>query len=45
MKKAIVVETSDIKAILAEHFGVKPENVVKSQYSWTVILEEKETES
>ena len=42
MKKAIVVEANDVKAILAEHFNVPQENVIKSQYSYTVILEEPE---
>ena len=37
MKEAIVVEPNDIKQILAEHFGVKAENVIKSQYSYTII--------
>lgn len=40
MKKAIVVDANDIKKILAEHFGVPVENVIKSQYSYTVILNE-----
>ncbi len=44
MKKAIVVDTKDIKKILAEHFDVPEDNVIKSQYSYTVITEE-ETES
>lgn len=42
MKKAIVVEANDVKAILAEHFHVPQENIIKSQYSFTVILEEPE---
>ena len=42
MKSAVVVDANDMKEILAKHFGVKPENVIKSQYTWTVILEEKE---
>lgn len=37
MKHAVVVDANDVKIILAEHFGVKTENVIKSQYSWTVI--------
>ena len=47
MKNAIVVDTNDLKQIIAEKFGVPVENVIKSQYSFTVILEkeaEKETE-
>ncbi len=42
MKKALVVDANDIKQILAEHFNVKPENVIKSQYSYTVVLENEE---
>ena len=39
MKQAVVVDANDIKAILAEKFGVPPENVIKSQYSYTVVME------
>lgn len=42
MKNAIVVDANDIKEILAKHFGVKNEDVIKSQYSYTVILEKPE---
>lgn len=38
MKKAIVIEPNDIKAILAEKYGVPENNVIKSQYSYTVVL-------
>lgn len=40
MKRAIVVDANDIKKILAEYFGVNQEDVIKSQYSYTVITEE-----
>ena len=40
MKNAIVVDANDIKEILAEKYHVPKENVIKSQYSYTVILEE-----
>lgn len=40
MKRAIVVDASDLKGILAEYFGVKPEDVIKSQYSYTVVTED-----
>ena len=40
MKNALVVDTNDVKAILAKHFEVKPEAVIKSQYSWTIVLGE-----
>lgn len=40
MKKAIVIEANDIKKILAEKFKVPEANIVKSQYSYTVIMDE-----
>ena len=39
MKQAIVVDSNDLKKILAEYFNVKPEDVIKSQYSYTIITE------
>ena len=45
MKKAIVVDANDIKAILAEKYGVPEDHVIKSQYSYTVILPESEQDS
>lgn len=39
MKQAIVVDANDLKAILAQHFGVPESNVIKSQYSYTIIKE------
>lgn len=44
MRKAIVVDTNDIKTILAEKYGVPEDHVIKSQYSFTVILPEQDTE-
>lgn len=41
MNPAIEVKPDDIKKILAEKFGVDPKNVVKAQYSYFVIKEEK----
>ena len=38
MRKALVVDANDVKAILAKHFDVPSENVIKSQYSYTVII-------
>lgn len=38
MKSAVVLDSNDIKAILAEKFGVPESDVIKSQYSYTVIL-------
>ena len=40
MRKALVVDANDVKQILAEHFKVKQEDVIKSQYSYTVIIGE-----
>lgn len=40
MKKAIVLDTIDIRSIIAKHFGVDESNVIKSQYSWTVFTGE-----
>lgn len=39
MRKAIVLDPEDIKAVLAEKYDVPVKNVIKSQYSYTVILE------
>lgn len=39
MKNAIVVDANDIKKILAEYFNVSPDSVIKSQYSYTVIMD------
>lgn len=44
MKQAIVLDSNDIKKIIAEKFGVPEENVIKSQYSYTVITEDKSEE-
>ena len=44
MKQAIVIEPNDIKKILAEKYGVPESNVIKSQYSYTVILADNESE-
>ena len=42
MKNAIVLEPNDIKKILAEKFNVPENNVIKSQYSYTIIKESKD---
>ena len=45
MKSAISLDNNDIRKILAEKFNVPEKNVLKHQYSFTVILEdEKESE-
>ena len=40
MKKAIHYDAEDIKKILAERHGVDPKNVIRNQYSYTVVLKE-----
>lgn len=42
MKKAIVVDANDIKKILAEKYDVPEDHVIKSQYSYTIILSDKD---
>ena len=45
MREAIVYDADDIKAMLAEKHGVEPKDVIRNQYSYTVVLEKKpETE-
>ena len=46
MKKALVIEQSDMKHILSEYFGVPESNIFKSQYTSTVSMgnDEEETE-
>ena len=39
MKKAIVYEADDIKALLADRHNVAAKNVIRNQYSYTVVLE------
>ena len=40
MKSAIVLEQSDIKAIIAEKYGVEEKQVIKTQYSYIVLTGE-----
>jgi hypothetical protein len=43
MKAAIVLDTDDLKKIIAQHFGVDEKSVIKAQYTFTVITgDEKE---
>ena len=42
MKQAIVIDANEVREILAEKFQVHVENVIKSQYSYTVILPQKD---
>ena len=42
MQNGVILDSDDIKAIIAEKFGVDPKNVIKSQYSYTVITDKEE---
>ena len=44
MKNAIVIDANEVKEILAAHFHVPESNVIKSQYSYTVILDERDSQ-
>lgn len=41
MKQAVHYDSEDIKAILADRHGVDAKNVIRNQYSYTVVLCEK----
>ena len=43
MKNAIVLDANDIRKLLAEKYGVSEKDVIKSQYSYTVILHNNDT--
>lgn len=45
MKQAVVIDANELREILAEKFEVPVENVIKSQYSYTVILEKQSAQS
>lgn len=40
VKKALVIDANDIKKMLAEKYDVPESQIIKSQYSYTVVLEE-----
>lgn len=40
MKNAIVLDQNDIKRILAEKYGVKEADIIKSQYSYIIVKDE-----
>lgn len=45
MKNAIVLDANDVKKLIAEKFGVSEDRVLKSQYSYTVVVEKDETQN
>lgn len=42
MKNAIVIDANEVREILAAKFQVPVEAVIKSQYSYTVIIDKKD---
>lgn len=40
MRESVTLDTKDIKEILAEKFRVPEKNIIKSQYTYTVILDD-----
>lgn len=40
MRNAIVLDANDIKKILAERYGVDEKDIIKSQYSFTIMVPE-----
>ena len=44
MKNAIVLDQNDIKRILAEKYGVKEADIIKSQYSYIIVKPDEEGE-
>ena len=37
MKKGMILDANDVKKLIAKYFGVDEANVIKNQYSYTVI--------
>ena len=44
MKNAIVLDVKDIKKLIMEKYGVSESSVIKSAYSYTVIMDADEPE-
>ena len=44
MKDAKILDSNEIKRILAKEFDVPVENIIKMQYSFAVVLNDKEKE-
>lgn len=40
MNNAIFLDANDVRKILAQKYGVPEKNVIKAQYSYTIILVE-----
>ena len=44
MRKAVILEKSDVKKLIAEKFGVSESDVIQSAYSYTVAIGKEEAE-
>lgn len=44
MKKGIIIDANDLKKIIAKYFNVDESKVIKSQYSWTVVTDDEDTD-
>lgn len=40
MRRSVTYSTDDVKKLLAEKHGVEVKDVIKSQYSYTVLLKD-----
>lgn len=45
MRNAIVLDANDIRKILAERYGVDEKDIIKSQYSFTIMVPEDDKQS
>lgn len=41
MQNAVIVSADEVKAILAQHFGVAEKDVIKMQYSYAIVQGDK----
>ena len=44
MRQALVIQSNDVIKILAKYFNVRPEDIIKNKYSYTVMIEKKKKE-
>lgn len=44
MSDGIILDTDDVKKLIAEKFGVDEKDIIKSQYSWIVRKHEEKTQ-
>ncbi len=44
MSDAVILDTEDVKQLIADSYGVDVKDVIRSQYSYVVKLKEKKTD-